>query len=427
MPLRATILRREWFGGLLVENTTGAHTVLPPAEYEPKLRQLLRLRAEGAAVTLFDAADLGYAHRRDALASPTSLYIEVTKRCNGSCTHCYARAGPRDGDDELALADIERVIRDFADIGGCYVRLTGGEPTVRDDILDIIDAICERGLVAALNTNGFIDEALLQAILLRDVKDVRVSIDGTEAINDLIRGKGAYQSALRSVRSIAEFNSRARDPVDLTLNVVLMNATKGAVGAMIETAVGYGAKVSFGLLRLSGRARRAEMLSPADIVSVARTIQQERERLHLPSGQVRTNFDVFCDIPAHTDPMPFPLDNSRCPIGVTGMGVDACGRVVACGYLINVDGGRWLGEDVRKSNLLALWQHSDVLNEARRVTRAGCSGCPHHISRCNGGCPMMAYVFDGNLDGRDPYCVRDVPIGDQADRDANASATRGCG
>ncbi len=425
MPPRRTILRREWFGGLLFDGTTGLRTLLQPVEYPAKRAELAGLRDAGAAVTLFDATERGYCRRSDTLASPIAMYIELTKRCNGSCAHCYAQAGPEEtGDDELSTADIERVVRDFADIGGWYVRLTGGEPTVRDDILDLIDLVTERGLVAGLNTNGFIDEALLHAILLHDVKDIRVSIDGPEAINDLIRGRGAYQRALETVRCIAEFNSGVQERVDLTINVVLMNATKDAVGEMIGTAVGHGARISFGLLRLSGRARRAEMLSPADIVDVARTVQQERERLRLAPGQVRTNFDVFCDAPSHTEPQFFPLDNSRCPMGVSGMAIDARGHVVACGYLTNLDGGRWLGEDVRTSDLLALWHHSDALNDVRRITRASCNGCPHYISRCNGGCPMMAHVFDGDLDGRDPYCVRNVPIENRSSREAHGPPSR---
>ena len=187
-----------------------------------------------------------------------------------------------------------------------------------------------------------------------------------------------------------------------------MKSNRDYVEEMIEFAQGYGFKISFGLMRLSGRARRDEMLSPREVVQSAHNVQQTRERLGLGKGTVRINFDVFCKAGTPDTFAPFPFDNSKCPIGTHGIAIDAYGRIFPCGYLIDVDDGIWAGEDVRGKDLLDLWHNSRVVGEAREITRECCRDCDYHIVKCNGGCPVMAYVCEGDIDGRDPNCVRGV-------------------
>ena len=124
----------------------------------------------------------------------------------------------------------------------------------------------------------------------------------------------------------------------------------------------------------------------------------------LPQGRVRINYDIFGPVRQPDQDEPFPFDYSKCPIGISGCTIDAYGRIVPCGYMVNMD--CWIGQDVRGKDLLNHWHHSKVLEKARQVRRHGCMDCKYHILQCNGGCPVMAYVSEGDIDGRDPYCVR---------------------
>lgn len=81
--------------------------------------------------------------------------IEVTKDCNMHCPVCYARAGEREREDP-GLEDLEERIRRLRLLAGsCNLQISGGEPTVRDDLPDIIRIArnCHFGLLQ-LNTNG---------------------------------------------------------------------------------------------------------------------------------------------------------------------------------------------------------------------------------------------------------------------------------
>ncbi len=408
---RNMILRREHFGGLSVDTGTRQTVFLTPEEYELKRQQLLDAQERGEQVKLFNAIERGYPLVADALSSPGNLYFELTKKCNSACRHCFMDSGsPRWTRPEMSLSEIEPVIRQFSDLGGYYVRINGGEPTVREDFFDVVDIVQAEGIMVGLNTNGLFGAEVLEGILSRGVKDIRVSLDGPAAINDSIRQQGSYAKIIRTLRGIAEYNQTADEPVDAIINVVLMKSNKVYIKEMIDLAQDFGFKISFGLMRLTGRAERQEMLSPQETVQAAYTVQSMREKLGLPKGAVRVNYDIFCETdPPNATYRPYPCDNSRCSIGTVGINLDAYGRIAPCGYFVNMDA--WTGEDIRGKDMLGIWHNSRVFNEVRRsIKRQHCRGCQYHMVRCNGGCPFMAYMTNGDLDGKDPYCVRDVDI-----------------
>lgn len=198
--------------------------------------------------------------------------------------------------------------------------------------------------------------------------------------------------------------------MDATINVALMKPTQDHIEEMIELAQDFGFKISFGLMRLTGRAKKEDMLSPKEMVMASYRVQKMRERLGLRRGSVRINYDIFCDVdkPNPDKYIPSFLDNSSCHIAVASIVLDAFGRMVPCGYLVNHK--KWIGEDVRGKDILELWHNSKILKEARQIRRPDCKDCEYHIVKCNGGCPVMSYFVNGNIDGRDPYCVRNVNI-----------------
>ena len=94
------------------------------------------------------------------------------------------------------------------------------------------------------------DEKKLEQIHSRGIKDIRISLDGPEEVNDRIRWSGNYKGAITTIERIAEYNKTASDPTKPTINVVLMKSTIPYMEHMIRLANGYGFKISFGLMRL---------------------------------------------------------------------------------------------------------------------------------------------------------------------------------
>ena len=77
-------------------------------------------------------------------ASPDRIYLEVTQACNLSCPMCFRGAGT-EAAEEMTTSEILDLLAKLAQIGVHEIRLTGGEPTVRPDILQVIDGALEAG------------------------------------------------------------------------------------------------------------------------------------------------------------------------------------------------------------------------------------------------------------------------------------------
>ncbi|HLC57770.1 MAG TPA: radical SAM protein [Candidatus Nanoarchaeia archaeon] len=415
MKDRRLILKKESFGGLFVDTAVGRMRFLKPQEYESKKQELLQLEDKAAKVQIVDVTEKGYPLLTDAASSPNSIFWELTKHCNGACADCFMDSNsPKWNKEEVSFSEIEEIIMQFAALGGYYIRLTGGEPTLRQDFFDIVDLLNEAGIEIGLNTNGMFDEKKLEQILSSGIKDIRISLDGPEEVNDRIRWAGNYTGAIRTIERVADYNKTASDPTNPTINVVLMRSTMPHMEYMIRLAHGYEFKISFGLMRLSGRAKIDEMLPPEEVVQAAYEAQRMRDELGLIQGTIRVNYDIFCERTQDgkggeiTGYAPFPFDNSKCPLGTSGLNIDAYARMAPCGYFLNAE--ELMGEDIRGRDLLHIWHNSPLLKRIRDLTREGCADCDYHKVRCNGGCPAMAYFLEGDISGRDPYCIKDVNI-----------------
>jgi cyclic pyranopterin phosphate synthase len=107
-----------------------------------------------------------------------SLRISLTQRCNLDCFFCH-KEGQTASSDELATEEIGKIARIACELGMRKIKLTGGEPLLRDDLPDIIREIADYADEVSLTTNGVLLEK--QAKDLRDagLKRVNVSLCST--------------------------------------------------------------------------------------------------------------------------------------------------------------------------------------------------------------------------------------------------------
>lgn len=129
-----------------------------------------------------------------------TMQIYLTNSCNLRCPHCYMNSGsPIHG--ELTTAEVLSLCSEFKKIGGLYVTLTGGEVTMRKDLKDLLKGIAEVGLRIHILSNGTQwNKDILDLIPNLPIERIQISLDGyDEASNALIRGKGNFQRALRTI------------------------------------------------------------------------------------------------------------------------------------------------------------------------------------------------------------------------------------
>ena len=82
-----------------------------------------------------------------------SLRLSVTQKCDLACAHCH-REGQRPANDEMSPSEIERIVRVAARLGIFKVKITGGEPLLREDIVEVVERIAPLLREVSLTTNG---------------------------------------------------------------------------------------------------------------------------------------------------------------------------------------------------------------------------------------------------------------------------------
>jgi radical SAM protein with 4Fe4S-binding SPASM domain len=125
-----------------------------------------------------------------------------TKTCNLECVHCYADARTRRFLGELTTFEARNMIEDLAAMRVPALLISGGEPLVRPDVLDLAQYATSLGVRVTFSTNGtLIDERRAQRIADIGVAYVGISIDGNEERHDRMRVRdGAYKDAVRGIR-----------------------------------------------------------------------------------------------------------------------------------------------------------------------------------------------------------------------------------
>ena len=205
---------------------------------------------EGAApVVPADASRPGGAAAPGALLDAQGrriayLRLSLTDRCNFRCSYC-APAGPDRSGDPLARAELARLVRIFAAAGVRRVRLTGGEPTLRPDLLEIVaDVRATPGIEeVALTTNGHALATLARPLRAAGVSRLNVSLDTLDP-ERLRRISGRAASLERIVAGLEAALGAGFESVKLNV-VVVRGENDDELGALTRFAWRLGATPRF--------------------------------------------------------------------------------------------------------------------------------------------------------------------------------------
>jgi len=169
------------------------------------------------------------------------LILFVTSRCNARCKMCFnwaALENPASAD--LTLAEIQALSRTTPDL--VQLTLSGGEPFLRDDLVEIIAAFHQNTGIRqiTLPTNALLTDriaAAVEAILdsfPRLAVNLDLSIDGVGAEHDEIRGRpGLYEHVLKTYRAAIEMKKR-RPQLRLGMSAVLSRFNRDSIIATLD-------------------------------------------------------------------------------------------------------------------------------------------------------------------------------------------------
>jgi len=168
---------------------------------------------------------------------PCSVLLEVTDRCNLNCAVCFADSGRGEAEDP-SLEKISLLLeRAIAAAGPCNLQLSGGEPTLRDDIPEIVEVARRIGYsFIQLNTNGLrlsSDKGYVRRLQTAGLSSVFLQFDGVDdEIYRSLRGRALLNQKLKAVKNCRE----------TALGIVLVptlvrGVNTDSIGAMVRQAL----------------------------------------------------------------------------------------------------------------------------------------------------------------------------------------------
>lgn len=345
----------------------------------------------------------GHARAIDRATRPQYAVWEITLRCDLACRHCSSRAG-RARPDELTTAEALDLVDQLADLGVLEVTLIGGEAYLREDWLDIIRAIRDRGMECTMVTGGRgMTRERARAAKDAGLMSVSVSVDGEEATHDALRGvKGSHASALAAMGHLAaegvqvSANSQIgrrnrRELPDLFRRI----ADAGAHSWQIQITVAAGRVADDPTLLL-------EPYHMLDVLpAVARLKAQAAERdVRIWPGNNLGYYGPFEDLLRGNLP---GGRRGSCGAGRAIMGIEANGALKACPSLPSE---AYVGGNVRDDALRDVWERAEPLRFTRQDRRAElwghCATC-YYAEDCLGGCSWTAHSLFGRR-GNNPFC-----------------------
>jgi len=160
--------------------------------------------------------------------APRVLNIISTYLCDSRCKTCNIwkiyREDKRKLNQELKTEELKRIIKEADNLGVRYVSITGGEPFLRQDIVEILSIIGNNFKISGIVTNGLASNQICNKVknILSNTPSshfftVAVSLDGLEQKHDFLRGiHGAFQKAIKTLKLL---NKLQKDYSNLNIDV----------------------------------------------------------------------------------------------------------------------------------------------------------------------------------------------------------------
>ncbi len=346
-----------------------------------------------------------------------------TRRCNLHCMHCYSSSENREYPGELTTEQGKKLIDDLADFGVPTLLLSGGEPLMRSDVVELGAYARQKGLRVVLSTNGtLIDREMATRLKGAGLAYVGISIDGMREVHDKIRGvKGAFDKSIQALRYCREEGIR----VGLRFTVHAQNIKElPAVFKLMEDE-GINRMCVYHLA-YAGRGERIQRfdLTPPETRGVVKMIFDQSEAWHkkgididlLTADNHADNVMMYWRIKEKDperaeDVLQMLRWNGGNQSGIAITSIDPLGEVHADQFSWNYSFG-----NVKERPFGEIWMDASdprmaILKDRAKHLKGRCAVCKWR-DICNGSLRARAESYFGDWLAPDPGCyLTDAEIG----------------
>ena len=334
--------------------------------------------------------------------------INLTRRCNLACAHCYLDASTlRDcGDNELTTDEVCQLLHDIVACGeSTMVVLTGGEPLVRRDLEEIISYGTRLGLVMVVGTNGMmLTERRVASLKRAGLLGAGISVDSLDADkHDKFRGQsGAWKKTMAGIEQCR------RQQLSFQLHFSVTDNNADEIPAVIDFASSSGARIlNFFFLVCTGRGSAFADITAARYEHVLGEIIQAQK--NHPELIIRPRCAPHFKRIAFQQNPESPLnrisgnEGDGCIAGTHYCRITPEGGITACPYIEDEVG------NIRQQSFAEIWNNSEYFGRLRQPNLKGACGSCEFRKLC-GGCRARPVAAGNDLMDADPWCTY-VPTG----------------
>ena len=310
-------------------------------------------------------------------SAPYRMDLALTYRCNNDCHHCY-NARERNF-AELDTDHWKQVIDKAWALGIPHIIFTGGEPTLRDDLPELIAHAEGNGQITGLNTNArrLSDPAYVQKLVEAGLDHVQITVESCEAeIHNRMVNARAFEQTIKGVKNalatrlfVMTNTTMLRDNVHSIPATLDFLADLGVptVGLNALIYSGHGASVGTGL-------PESELKPLLEVARQKTEVNGQRLIWYTPTQ--------YC----HFDPVQMELGVKGCMAAQYNMCVEPNGDVLPCQSYYQPLG------NLLRDPWDSIWNHKlSVKLRERQDLPLKCEGCAL-LSECGGGCPLQFQV-----------------------------------
>lgn len=338
----------------------------------------------------------------NTVESPFLVALNLTKRCNLSCEHCYLDAEilKNGSTDELSTDELKKTIDDIAMVGPeCMIVLTGGEPLLRPDIEELAEHASALGLMVVVGSNGLtLTRKRVKSLQKADVAGIGLSIDSLDPkTHDDFRGrKGAW------LKTMAAIDACKAEGLAFQIHFSVTDHTAHEIDDMISFAKDCGALVlNVFFLVCTGRGEKYTDISIENydkvlerVVEAAHDEKQLMVRAKCAPHFKRLALKLDPDWPIT---MAHGYEAGGCIAGTRYARVTPEGEVTPCPFMESSGGS------VRDKSFSEIWNDSEVFNQLRNLKLEGrCGAC--EFQKLCGGCRARPLARSGNMMAEDFLC-----------------------
>lgn len=259
--------------------------------------------------------------------------ISLTNRCQCRCKHCFATI-QNDSElmkEELTTQEVKSLIDEIYDIGGVEIIFSGGEPLLRNDLLELINFAHQKGIVTRLITNGLLlNEKKVSELKQAGLNWASISLDSPKSeIHDEFRNvRGCFENAINGLNLFIKNK--------IPCSIITVARRELIYSGELEEIVQLGRDIGVNVVRINFPVPIGRFKNQQEQVLTFEEREKVRELL---------KYDIVT--------MESPHENTRCTAAVTKLNVFPNGDISPCVFIPLSYG------NIRNQKFLDIWENME--------------------------------------------------------------------